>query len=92
MLAGGSKPQKERYLPGLSSGAMRGAFSLTEPQSGSDVAGIRTRAVTFGALTVTASAFVVSTGLGGTAAVGVLAPDRAEEDVAWLRHVVDQRG
>ncbi|WP_398472784.1 acyl-CoA dehydrogenase family protein [Tardiphaga sp.] len=49
MLAGGSKPQKERYLPGLSSGAMRGAFSLTEPQSGSDVAGIRTRAVRDGA-------------------------------------------
>ena len=57
-----------------------------------ELTGIRTRAVTFGALTVTASAFVVSTGLGGTAAVGVLAPDRAEEDVAWLRHVVDQRG
>lgn len=44
ILAGGSKEQKDRYLPGLSNGSLRGAFSLTEPQSGSDVAGIKTRA------------------------------------------------
>ena len=44
ILAGGSKEQKDRYLPGLSDGTLRGAFSLTEPQSGSDVAGIKTRA------------------------------------------------
>ncbi|WP_247972690.1 acyl-CoA dehydrogenase family protein [Bradyrhizobium sp. 195] len=44
ILAGGSKAQKDKYLPGLSNGTMRGAFSLTEPQSGSDVAGIKTRA------------------------------------------------
>lgn len=44
ILAGGSKQQKDKYLPGLSDGSLRGAFSLTEPQSGSDVAGIRTRA------------------------------------------------
>jgi alkylation response protein AidB-like acyl-CoA dehydrogenase len=44
ILAGGSKEQKDKYLPGLSTGVLRGAFSLTEPQSGSDVAGIRTRA------------------------------------------------
>jgi alkylation response protein AidB-like acyl-CoA dehydrogenase len=44
ILAGGTDEQKERYLPGLSRGDMRAAFSLTEPQSGSDVARIRTRA------------------------------------------------
>ena len=44
ILAGGTKEQKERYLPGLASGDLRAAFSLTEPQSGSDVAGIKTRA------------------------------------------------
>ncbi|MDO9217789.1 MAG: acyl-CoA dehydrogenase family protein, partial [Lacisediminimonas sp.] len=37
--------QKERLLPGLASGALRGAFSTTESQSGSDVSGILTRAV-----------------------------------------------
>lgn len=45
ILAGGSKEQKEKYLPGLASGDLRGAFSTTEPQSGSDVAGIKTKAV-----------------------------------------------
>jgi hypothetical protein len=44
ILAGGTDEQKQRYLPGLASGELRGAFSTTEAQSGSDVAGIRTRA------------------------------------------------
>lgn len=44
ILAGGSAAQKRRYLPGLAAGELRAAFSITEPQSGSDVAGIRTRA------------------------------------------------
>ena len=44
ILAGGTDEQKARYLPGLASGALRAAFSTTESQSGSDVAGIRTRA------------------------------------------------
>ena len=44
ILAGGSPEQKAKYLPGLASGDLRGALSLTEPQSGSDVAGIKTRA------------------------------------------------
>lgn len=45
ILAGGTDAQKQKYLPALASGEMRAAFSLTEAQSGSDVAGIRTRAV-----------------------------------------------
>lgn len=44
ILAGGTSEQKQKYLPGLASGELRGALSLTEPQSGSDVAGIKTRA------------------------------------------------
>ena len=43
ILAGGTSKQKERFLPGLANGDLRAAFSLTESQSGSDVAGIRTR-------------------------------------------------
>ena len=45
ILAGGSEDQKDRYLPGLADGSLRGAFSTTENQSGSDVGGITTRAV-----------------------------------------------
>lgn len=44
ILAGGDDAQKQRYLPGLATGELRGAISVTESQSGSDVAGIRTRA------------------------------------------------
>lgn len=44
ILAGGTSEQKERLLPGLAAGRSRGAFSTTEPHSGSDVAGLKTRA------------------------------------------------
>jgi alkylation response protein AidB-like acyl-CoA dehydrogenase len=44
ILAGGTEAQKQRCLPGLASGALRGAISLTEPQSGSDVSGVKTTA------------------------------------------------
>lgn len=44
IFAGGSDEQKQRLLPGLSSGKLRAGIAVTEPQSGSDVAGIRTRA------------------------------------------------
>ncbi|CAM5778653.1 acyl-CoA dehydrogenase family protein [Rhizobacter fulvus] len=44
ILAAGNAEQKQRLLGPLAAGELRGAFSTTEPQSGSDVAGIRTRA------------------------------------------------
>ncbi|MGB3432118.1 acyl-CoA dehydrogenase family protein [Achromobacter sp.] len=44
ILHGGTEEQKTRLLPGLASGDLRGAFSTTEAQSGSDVSGIKTRA------------------------------------------------
>ncbi len=45
ILAGGTQAQRDRYLPGLASGELRATFSTTEPQSGSDVQGIRTKAM-----------------------------------------------
>jgi len=44
IMAAGTDAQQKRYLPGLASGDLRAAFSITEPQSGSDVAGVKTRA------------------------------------------------
>ncbi|MFM9992388.1 MAG: acyl-CoA dehydrogenase family protein [Burkholderiaceae bacterium] len=44
ILSSGTEEQKQMYLPGLANGTLRGAFSLTESQSGSDVAGILTTA------------------------------------------------
>ena len=40
----GSDELKERYLPGLCSGELTGAMVLTEPEAGSDLGAIQTRA------------------------------------------------
>ena len=41
----GTEEQKQQYLPRMATGEMRGAFSMSEPGCGSDVAAIRTKAV-----------------------------------------------
>jgi alkylation response protein AidB-like acyl-CoA dehydrogenase len=41
----GSEAQKKKYLPGLASGEILSAFSLSEPGAGSDAAGLKTTAV-----------------------------------------------
>lgn len=40
----GTDAQKEHYLPRMATGEVRGAFSMSEPELGSDVAAIRTKA------------------------------------------------
>ena len=45
VLIAGTEEQKARYLPGIADGSYRAAFGLSEPQAGSDVMGMLTRAV-----------------------------------------------
>ncbi len=45
LLQHGTEAQKRHYLPRMATGEVRGAFSMSEPGLGSDVAAIRTRAV-----------------------------------------------
>ena len=40
----GTEEQKQKYLPGLCSGALKAAYCLTEPDSGSDALAAKTRA------------------------------------------------
>jgi alkylation response protein AidB-like acyl-CoA dehydrogenase len=40
----GTEEQKQKYLPKMANGLVRGAFSMSEPDLGSDVAAIKTRA------------------------------------------------
>lgn len=41
----GNEEQKKKYLPGIASGELIGGFGLTEPEAGSDAAGLKTTAV-----------------------------------------------
>lgn len=41
----GTDEQKQKYLPRMATGEVRGAFSMSEPGLGSDVAAIKTKAV-----------------------------------------------
>ena len=44
ILVGGSESVKDRYLPRIASGELVTAFALTEPETGSDAAALKTRA------------------------------------------------
>jgi len=48
LLIAGTEEQQRRYVTPVATGAQRAAFGLSEPQAGSDVAGMRTRAVADG--------------------------------------------
>ena len=45
LLQHGTEEQKQRYLPRMATGEVRGAFSMSEPGCGSDVSAITSRAV-----------------------------------------------
>jgi alkylation response protein AidB-like acyl-CoA dehydrogenase len=45
LLQHGTEEQKQKYLPRMAAGEVRGAFSMSEPGCGSDVSGIKTKAV-----------------------------------------------
>jgi alkylation response protein AidB-like acyl-CoA dehydrogenase len=48
IMIAGSQEQKERYVTPIADGSKRAAFCLSEPQAGSDVMGMRTKAVADG--------------------------------------------
>jgi alkylation response protein AidB-like acyl-CoA dehydrogenase len=45
LLDHGTEEQKQEWLPGIATGTKLGCFGLTEPDNGSDPAGLKTRAV-----------------------------------------------
>jgi len=49
VLIAGTEEQKHQYVGAVATGAMRAGFGLSEPQAGSDVVGMRTKAVADGA-------------------------------------------
>jgi len=45
ILANGSEKQKQRYLPGIAAGELFFAIGMSEPDAGSDLAAVRTKAI-----------------------------------------------
>ena len=81
----GSEEQKRRYLPELASGRKLGAWGLTEPGSGSDAAGARTRAVRLddGSWSLTGQkTFITQGSVGGVAVIlAVTSPEKKQRGI-----------
>ena len=88
----GSPAQKQTYLPRLASGAVLGAWGLTEPGSGSDAAALRTRAVERdGAWVLNGTkAFITNASVGEIAVV--LARTDAEKKSRGISAFILERG
>jgi alkylation response protein AidB-like acyl-CoA dehydrogenase len=76
----GTEEQKQKYLPRMATGEVRGAFSMSEPALGSDVSAIKTKAVRQddGAYAITGQKMWLTNG-GSSNLVAVLC--RTDEDV-----------
>ena len=76
----GTQEQKDKYLPRMATGEVRGAFSMSEPGVGSDVAGITSKAVRDGdGWSLTGQKMWLTNG-GSSTLVAVLV--RTDEDAA----------
>ena len=66
----GNRKQKEKYLPGCVSGELITSLAITEPDAGSDIAGIQTKAVRDGnGYVVNGQKVFISNGIGCNLAV-----------------------
>lgn len=77
----GTDEQKERYLPRMATGEVRGAFSMSEPELGSDVAAIRTRGVRDddGGYTVTGQKMWLTNGSSSTLVAALVKTDEGAD-------------
>ena len=81
----GTEEQKMKYLPDLLTGRKLGAFCLTEPQSGSDAAGMQTRAIRDGNEYILngSKIFITNAGYADTFVVFAKTdPDRGKEGIS----------
>jgi len=79
VLAYGSEEQKQHWLPPMARGEMIGAIAMSEPGAGSDLQGIRTRAVREGdTYIINGSKIFISNGYNADALVLVAKTDPAE--------------
>jgi alkylation response protein AidB-like acyl-CoA dehydrogenase len=92
ILLAGNEQQKQKYLPSLASGKWLGAWGLTEPSSGSDAAGAKTRAVRTGSgWVINGSKTFITQGSVGTVYV-VLAVTTPEKKQKGLTAFILEKG
>ena len=85
ILSFASSDQKARYLPALASGAVLGAWGLTEPGSGSDAAALQTRAELRDRVWILngSKAFITNASVSGTTVVMARTdPDRKSKGIS----------
>ncbi|OKH78958.1 acyl-CoA dehydrogenase [Mycobacterium sp. ST-F2] len=77
----GTDEQKRRYLPRMATGEVRGAFSMSEPELGSDVAAIRTRGVrdSDGGYTITGQKMWLTNGGSSTLVAALVKTDEGAD-------------
>ena len=77
----GTDAQKQRLLPRMATGEVRGAFSMSEPELGSDVAAIRTRATlnNDGSYTINGQKMWVTNGGSSTLVAALVRTDEGAE-------------
>jgi len=76
----GTEAQKRRFLPGFASGEVRGGLALTEPDAGTDLQAIRTRAVREGGVyVVNGTKTWISNGIQGSCFALLVKTDPAAE-------------
>jgi butyryl-CoA dehydrogenase len=77
----GTDEQKQRFLSRMATGETRGAFSMSEPEVGSDVAAIRTRAVRNGdgAYTINGAKMWLTNGASSTLVAALVRTDEGAD-------------
>jgi alkylation response protein AidB-like acyl-CoA dehydrogenase len=78
----GTEEQKQRYLPRMATGEVRGAFSMSEPGCGSDVAAITSKAVRDGEDYVLTGQKMWLTNGGSSTLVAVLVKTDGDDDAS----------
>ena len=89
----GTDEQKQRFLPRMATGETRGAFSMSEPELGSDVAAIRTRAVrdADGDYTITGQKMWLTNGASSTLVATLVRTDEGADTAARQSHRLPDR-
>jgi long-chain-acyl-CoA dehydrogenase len=87
-----SDEQKQRWLPGIADGSLITALAMTEPEMGSDLAGLRTTAVRDGdAYVVNGSKTFITNGINADLVITAVRTDPSERH-AGISIVIVERG